>query len=859
MKTNENIYADADGFLTGSAINSDALLSEWEAIENRLSSIERGVFAIEKAIKADSVRSRSQSVNSQASVAEPALRADRGRAHGRIIGNTASPSTQTAQKDVAQNRLTSVSHGTSERKTSKTERTYSVRPSFEKVSVARNASAPGKRRDRDEVVRKKTAIPDINRKKRKAPKSSDTIKPENALRDAKGRFVGGGDKPSAVGISRRSVDELAGKIANSAKGVADTVGDADPAVIAVKEIAEPISSAFSFLSGFSNRNTEESLLKKILKSIGGFRKDQSTFNKAEKKALSEIAENTEENGGRAEKSGLRLPFVGKLPTLAPALALFAKRIPVIGGILSAIGGLFGVLDSETDSTLSRGEKDKRTGKAVGTAGGGIGGMMLGAKIGAAVGSLGGPIGTAIGGVIGTAVGGFLGTKGGEILGETVGGWIAELREADIPGKITAAWAKTTESIQKTWDSVLSGLTDFWNGAKNAVSNWIKETTGVDIGAVSDSVEKAVSETVDRVKSLWPFGEKKEKETGVLRSTEKTDDTWKLGETSTRFESGGRGVGTISTGKGDAGGASYGEYQLSSKAGTLDAYLKASGYSKHFEGLTAGSAEFNEKWKELAKTDANFGASQHDFIQKTHYDKAIQGLSDSGIDLSKRGKAVQDAVWSTSVQFGAGSSKSRRGAVPMFKQALAGRDVSSMSDEEIVTAVQDFKLANNDKLFASSSKNVRMGTARRAMAEKEKLIALAREGNPISHSLEGQKTLEKAGIAPKKSTPIIGSGLLSDDEKKGIATAERMGRAVTVNEAVRLSDSAVPSGAAVRSLSVPSVKTPTANRVSPTSPMSIPTPIGTSKDRKPMVVTIEKDAGQDVEDRALAHIVTGGLK
>ncbi|CEE29395.1 hypothetical protein VWQ19_11840 [Xanthomonas citri pv. citri] len=52
----------------------------------------------------------------------------------------------------------------------------------------------------------------------------------------------------------------------------------------------------------------------------------------------------------------------------------------------------------------------------------------------------------------------------------------------------------------------------------------------------------------------------------------TMDGWHLGMTSARHESGRRGVETISTGKGDHGGVSYGAYQLSSKSGSLREYL-----------------------------------------------------------------------------------------------------------------------------------------------------------------------------------------------------------------------------------------------------------------------------------------------
>ncbi|WP_157129848.1 hypothetical protein [Burkholderia pseudomallei] len=56
--------------------------------------------------------------------------------------------------------------------------------------------------------------------------------------------------------------------------------------------------------------------------------------------------------------------------------------------------------------------------------------------------------------------------------------------------------------------------------------------------------------------------------------------------------------------------------------------------------------------------------------------------------------------------------------------MSSINTGKMSDEQIVSAVQDYKLANNDRLFANSSAAVRAGTAKRANAEKAKLLALA---------------------------------------------------------------------------------------------------------------------------------------
>ena len=197
--------------------------------------------------------------------------------------------------------------------------------------------------------------------------------------------------------------------------------------------------------------------------------------------------------------------------------------------------------------------------------------------------------------------------------------------------------------------------------------------------------------------------------------------WRLGQTSERYESGGRGAGTISTGAGDRGGVSYGTYQLSSKMGTLQEYLDSSPYGRHFEGLTPTSREFNDKWRELARTDPGFAQDQHDFIKKTHYDVQVEKLEKAGIDLSDRGPAVQDALWSTSVQF----RDMTRGIVSRGLEEKFGKnyDLSKLSDREIVEAIQDYKINHNEQLFRSSPK-LWDSLENRARSEKAALVDLA---------------------------------------------------------------------------------------------------------------------------------------
>ncbi len=164
---------------------------------------------------------------------------------------------------------------------------------------------------------------------------------------------------------------------------------------------------------------------------------------------------------------------------------------------------------------------------------------------------------------------------------------------------------------------------------------------------------------------------------------------------------------------------------------------------------------------------------------------------NGFDVSlslEKGIVIQDSLWSTSVHLGP------EGAASAFRKATKGRDVSRMTDAEIVTAVQDYKLTNNDRLFAKSSPAVRAGTASRAVAEKAKLLALASSAQ----------------------APVMAS---------------------------------MPKAPTIRAPSVPTVA----------DAPSVVVPLASGASKQPVIVAqAPADVGQDVRDRRIAHIVTGGV-
>lgn len=143
---------------------------------------------------------------------------------------------------------------------------------------------------------------------------------------------------------------------------------------------------------------------------------------------------------------------------------------------------------------------------------------------------------------------------------------------------------------------------------------------------------------------------------------------RLGSLSERFESGGRGPGTVSGGQGDPGGVSYGTYQFASRTGTAAAFLRGEG--ARWAGRLCdppGSITFSAAWKDIAACETGaFADAQHAFIARTHYrpvNKAV--VAALGYDLDQRHPAVRDALWSAAVQHG--------GAAGLVKSAVIDAD------------------------------------------------------------------------------------------------------------------------------------------------------------------------------------------
>ncbi|HKY43921.1 MAG TPA: LysM domain-containing protein [Pyrinomonadaceae bacterium] len=200
----------------------------------------------------------------------------------------------------------------------------------------------------------------------------------------------------------------------------------------------------------------------------------------------------------------------------------------------------------------------------------------------------------------------------------------------------------------------------------------------------------------------------------------------LGSLSAKYETGGRGPGTVSTGAGDRGGVSYGSYQMATKMGVPTRFVCQPEFPwlEDFKTLIPGTAQFTACWKRIAteQTDA-FQEAQHAYIKKTHYDLlAAKILSDDKIDVNTRSRALQDVVWSTAVQHGP--------ATPIVHRACAKVTCAPTDpkyDEQLIRAIYAergrTKPDGNLAYFGSNSASVQKGVANRFKSELQDALAM----------------------------------------------------------------------------------------------------------------------------------------
>ena len=205
---------------------------------------------------------------------------------------------------------------------------------------------------------------------------------------------------------------------------------------------------------------------------------------------------------------------------------------------------------------------------------------------------------------------------------------------------------------------------------------------------------------------------------------------RLGMLSEKYES--TGSGCVSNGQGDAGGVSYGCYQFSTDAGIPQAFTQWM-LTNHYpfgEMLAAagpaGEYQFTSTWQTIAENYPDeFAQLQHLYAQLLYFEPAVQALASIGLQILSRSNALMQVVWSRAIQYG------HFWMPELFNSAaaMAGKEVSEMSDQELIWFVYEVNLT--DPSWTSGSPSLRHGLFNRFMNERQEALALLEsEGGTI---------------------------------------------------------------------------------------------------------------------------------
>lgn len=139
--------------------------------------------------------------------------------------------------------------------------------------------------------------------------------------------------------------------------------------------------------------------------------------------------------------------------------------------------------------------------------------------------------------------------------------------------------------------------------------------------------------------------------------------------------------------------------------------------KSLAGKAPGSTAFNNAWRNLANSDKQaFEQAQHGFIKSSHYTPAVNSIMKStGVNVNQMHPAVQDVIWSISVQHGAGGANTiaqRAGIRP------------GMNPEQMIRALYAERSKVNT-YFRSSSQSIKNGVSNRFKNELNDALKMLR--------------------------------------------------------------------------------------------------------------------------------------
>lgn len=710
--------------------------------------------------------------------------------------------------------------------------------------------------------------------------SERTIKPgnPNQTRDTRGRFGSGGSRGSGGGASQDSdgtglLSKFKGlfskwKTPDIGAGDFDKV---DPTIEAGKEFSKliggPLAAAGSIGKsvigrGFSGgKDGAVPWYRKILTELKLTRAQAGEFGLTETRVLKDIEHKT---GGGSVGGGGKGLFGSLAGGLGDMLGkgggglmsllgkggkgllglgkLGLKRLPLLGALFaggSALASAFG----PDDPTKSKEENrhDRFTGVGSG----------VGALIGGGLGMLLGPVGAMVGGVLGDKV------------GELVGEWLSTLDWTEIGKSITGAWDSTVGFFKDSWKTVTDKLAEItktvsetWTSIISGVKAFVKDHFGLDIDAITAKAADVAKPAVEAVKNTVGPAIDKAKEVGGAVLDYGKDRVKKMAEPIGRAT--------------DRAGTAIQEFGGSLLENVSPGYR----HKASFDGIKGGDSltkngsytdSESERIRQLKTGGDNTSANLKGGMPKEIQEKIIAQALASGLDPAMMLKMA-------SMESGGNANAiSSTGAIGIYQ--FTGKTGSGVgikdrfnADENIAGGMK-LTQANMAVLKAAklpvTAENLYMMHQLGPSAAKE-LIAGASTGKNISDLSSGTQKAVSLNYGSGSKTAAEYLGKNSDaltaraDSVIGNSTTGYLPSVVASAAPNTILPSPVVATAAVRPAGpMPSASIPPPPVAPPTATAAIPAKMNADA---PIDVRVSQDqtVGQDLSDRRLAHIATGGI-
>lgn len=631
-------------------------------------------------------------------------------------------------------------------------------------------------------------------------------------RDAKGRFTAG-PKADKQGAPDQGADASSGSMGGAVNRLSNAVGrmaaslqatdNLDPSINAAKEVTDvvaPLGRGLATMFGRGSERKKARWYNRFWKALTAKREDKVIVAGGGGGGLLGGL------GGRGVAGGGGLlGDIGGLMRRGGGLlnggGKMLRRIPVLGALLAGGGALASMLGMDDDDSKTpeenRAQRYKGTGEAVG--------MGVGGVIGGALGSVLGPAGTVAGALVGSIV--------GEKVGGAVGEWTKGLVDSDIGGKVIEGWNTFTVGLSAAWESFTTDAKTAWGAITTKAGEWwdktseVAKTVGDKVGSIVDGADQWLKSKDINVGDIagkaWDGAKSLAGEAASRAYDNLVPNTVKR---------------AIAAGSGAMTQAKAGYDEARGNPTTAPAPANALQVSARSAGSMAGNGI-----NRIVETGAGYNVVQKADGSVVRQDGARNWRNNNPGNI-EAGKFASS--------MGAIGSDGRFAIFPSYEAGRAAKsklifDGKGYKDLALTDAISRYAppSENNTKAYQSSVLAAVGGSNRKmsdySPAEREAIM-------DAMQKVEGYR-------AGKTTTITAGAGALP----KGMPP---------------VNGPSVPTGVAANvPASVPANIPPVPNDSAPTTMNS-----GAGAGRGTIGVTVKNDISQNVPDRGVAHVQTGGM-